>query len=76
MQTLPDQISPDRFLRHLFNDEMAQDGGVVRCKAVDIERIVGIEKFEREIRRRGFHAARNGQHVLIFCNRDPIQMIG
>lgn len=75
MHTLPQRSTPDSFLRHLFNDELAREGGVVRRKALDVERVVGIEKFEREVRRRGFHAVRNGQYVLIFCNRDPIQTI-
>jgi hypothetical protein len=52
--TLPACITPDQWLRQLFSAQAARDGGVVRRSVRDVERILGRNAFERELRRRGF----------------------
>lgn len=73
--TLPAAITPDLWLRQLFAAQAARDGGVVRRKLRDVERIVGREAFERELRRRGFRAVENSGQLVIFCNRAPVRLI-
>lgn len=69
-------ITPDLWLRQLFSSQSARDGGVVRRKVRDVERIVGRPLFERELRRRGFRAVENAGQFVIFCNRDPVRIVG
>ena len=75
MFPLADYISADEWLRQLFSSKAARDGGVVRRKVSDVERIVGCLRFEHEIRRRGFRAVQNGQQYVVFCNRESIRLI-
>jgi hypothetical protein len=51
------------------------EGGVVRRNLRDIERYVGRDTFERELRRRGYHAVENAGQLIIFCNQEPIRLI-
>ncbi|WP_425101277.1 N-(5'-phosphoribosyl)anthranilate isomerase [Tropicibacter sp. S64] len=69
----PDFIRPEDWLRTIFSARAAADGGVVRRKTRDIERIVGRERFASELARRGFSAVENGGQTVIFCNAEPIR---
>lgn len=72
----PGHLDPDRWLRQLFGSQIAQDGGVVRRKVRDVDRIVGRDAFEAELRRRGYRAIENCGHYVVFCNRDTLRVIG
>ena len=72
---LPASITPELWLRQLFSAQAARDGGVVRRKVRDVERILGRAAFEQELRRRGFCAVENSGQFVIFCNRAPIRLI-
>ena len=65
--------TPEAWFRHLFNAQSARDGGVVRRKTRDMERMVGRKVFQAEIARRGFTAIENADQVLVFCNREPLR---
>lgn len=65
-------VPPDIWLRQIFSSKSARDGGIVRRSLRDIERVVGREVFERELKRRGYTAVINAGQVVIFCNRDPV----
>ncbi|TMV65674.1 N-(5'-phosphoribosyl)anthranilate isomerase, partial [Thioclava sp. BHET1] len=65
-------ISPDLWMRQIFSAKSARDGGIVRRKVRDVERILGRAAFERELRRRGYHAIENSGQFVIFCNNDQI----
>jgi hypothetical protein len=75
MSTLPALISPELWLRQLFSAQAARDGGIVRRQVRDVERIIGREAFEAELRRRGFRAVENAGQYVIFCNRAPIRLV-
>lgn len=68
-------LSPDRWMLQLFSSRAAREGGVVRRRKRDIERLVGMERFHMELRRRGFRAVENAGHVIVFCNRDPVVVV-
>lgn len=74
MRTLPARIRPEDWLGTVFSARAAIEGGVVRRKTRDIERIVGRDRFARQLARRGFSAVENGGQTVIFCNRDPIRV--
>ena len=75
MTTLPETISPETWLRHIFSARAAAEGGIVRRKVRDVERLLGREIFERELRRRGFHAVENAGQFIIFCNNEPVRLV-
>lgn len=69
------QLPPELWMQQIFDVKSARQGGVVRRKLRDIERNVGFARFEAELRRRGYHAIRNGGQVVIFCNNLPLHQI-
>jgi hypothetical protein len=73
--SIPAPFSPDAWVTHLFTAKAAREGGVVRRKLRDIERYVGRDAFETELRRRGYHAVENAGQLVIFCNQEPIRLI-
>ncbi len=68
-------ITPEIWFRHLFSAQSARDGGVVRRKTRDMERMVGRPAFIAELRRRGYSAVENADQVIIFCNAQPVHVI-
>ncbi|RFP88027.1 aspartate aminotransferase [Rhodobacteraceae bacterium 63075] len=73
MQNRNSPLSPEVWLNDLFTCKAVQQGGVIRRKARDIERFAGMDRFMREIDRRGYRAAENAGQVIIFCNRAPVR---
>lgn len=45
MAELPDFLSCDAWMLHLFSSRAAREGGVIRRKTRDIDRFVGREHF-------------------------------
>lgn len=72
---LPPPVSPHRWMQQIFSAQAAQEGGIVRRKVADVERIVGRAAFEAELRRRGFAAVENAGQIVIFCNREPVRRV-
>ncbi len=68
-------LAPDIWLRDLFASKAVQRGEVIRRKARDIERYAGMDRFRRELRRRGFRAVENAGQIVIFCNREPLRRV-
>ena len=64
--------SADIWMRKVFDAKAARDGSTVRRSVRDVERIVGRERFLREIERRGYHAIENAGQIIVFCNNEPL----
>ena len=75
MQNLPDCLSPEAWLLHLFSSQAAREGSVIRRKIRDVERYVGRELFLDEMRRRGYPVVENAGQYVIFCNCEPIRRV-
>lgn len=75
MQTRNSPLSPEIWLNDLFASKAVAQGGVIRRKARDIERFVGMERFMAEIERRGYQVAENSGQIIIFCNRAPVRWL-
>lgn len=75
MTGLPMTISPDRWVVQIFSARSAAEGGIVRRKVADVERLIGRERFLYEVRRRGFRAIENAGQFVIFCNRQPVRVL-
>jgi hypothetical protein len=72
MKDLPAPITPDRWLAQMFGARIAVEGGIVRRKVEDIERLVGRRRFLHEVDRRGFHVVENAGQFVVFCNQEPV----
>jgi hypothetical protein len=75
MVPMTSTLTPDHWMRQIFSSKAACDGGVVRRKRRDIERLIGMDRFLAEIERRGYHAVENAGQVIVFCNQEPIRLI-
>jgi len=75
MQNQNSPLSPEHWMNDLFASKSVQQGGVIRRKARDIARFVGMERFMVEIHRRGYQVALNSGQVVIFCNRTPVRWL-
>ncbi len=73
--TYATNLTPEIWLTHLFSSRAARDGAVIRRKLRDIDRFFGLDEFETELRRRGYHAVINAGQMIIFCNREPVEVI-
>ncbi|MEO1778383.1 MAG: N-(5'-phosphoribosyl)anthranilate isomerase [Pseudomonadota bacterium] len=75
MDALPDYLTPEQWLDQIFSAKSALQGGVVRRKVRDIDRLVGRPLFREELRRRGYRAIENNGNFVIFCNRAPLRIL-
>ncbi len=75
MRTQTSPLSPEQWLRALFTSKAVQEGAVIRRKARDIERFIGMSRFMQEIDRRGYQVAENGGQIVVFCNRAPVRWL-
>ena len=75
MTHLPEVISPENWIVHVFSAKSAAEGGTVRRKVSDVERLVGRDRFLHEVRRRGFRVVENAGQFIIFCNREPVYIL-
>ena len=75
MAVLPDHLTPEFWIDQVFASVSAQQGGIVKRKIRDVERLAGRDAFLREVERRGFQAVLNGRHFVVFCNDLPIRRV-
>ena len=68
-------LPPEVWMLQMFSAKSAREGGIIRRQIRDVEMIVGRERFERELRRRGYHAVENAGQVVIFCNNDQVRIL-
>jgi hypothetical protein len=75
MSNLPMTITPDRWIVQLFSAKSVAEGGIIRRKVADVERLIGRRRFLYEVNRRGFHAVENAGQFIVFCNQDPVTLL-
>ena len=75
MSNLPMTITPDRWIVQLFSAKSVAEGGIIRRKVADVERLIGRKRFLYEVNRRGFHAVENTGQFIVFCNQDPVTLL-
>ena len=63
------------WLDQIFRAKAAHRGGVVRRKIADVEREVGRNALELEVRRRGFHLIECDRDFVILCTAAPLNII-
>ncbi len=70
----PRQVHTD-WLDQLFRAKSVRNGGVVRRKISDVEREIGRDLLELEVRKRGFHMIESGGQLVILCTSEPVRII-
>ncbi|MCC5975704.1 MAG: N-(5'-phosphoribosyl)anthranilate isomerase [Rubellimicrobium sp.] len=63
------------WLDQVFTARAAETGGVIRRQVRDVDREVGAQVFEAEVRRRGFRLLRTRHHYIVVCDSGPIDLI-
>lgn len=66
---------PDHWLDLIFSAQAVAKGGVVRRCIHWVDREVGRDRLEQEVRRRGFHLVQSGDQLLIICNQQGLRII-
>ncbi|MFV1593018.1 N-(5'-phosphoribosyl)anthranilate isomerase [Phaeobacter sp. JH20_36] len=72
---MPAPPTTDSWLLRLFQSQATARGGVIRRQNRDIDRLLGWERFRRELKRRGVHAVENVSRVILFCHQDALRII-
>jgi hypothetical protein len=75
MTQLPEVITPEKWIVQLFSAKSVAEGGSVRRKVADVERLIGRDRFLHEVRRRGFRVVENAGQFIVFCNREPVYVL-
>lgn len=70
-----DPIQARRWLDQMFASQAAQRGAVVRRSCAWVDREVGRENFEAEIRRRGFHLIQTADQFIVVCHGGPVRIL-
>ncbi|WP_246020426.1 N-(5'-phosphoribosyl)anthranilate isomerase [Aliigemmobacter aestuarii] len=65
---------PDRWIALIFAAKSA-NGGVIRRNRFWVEKEVGLERFELEVRRRGFHMLEAGNQLIVICHNGPVRFL-
>lgn len=65
-------ITSQEWMRQMFASKTALDGGVIRRKVSDVERLVGRDAFLAAMKKRGFRVVENAGHFVILCNSDDV----
>ena len=75
VMTLPVKLSPERWIAQIFSAKAVGQGGIIRRKSCDIDRLIGRERFLDEVALRGFRAIENNGQIVIFCNRAAVRVL-
>lgn len=59
----------------IFASKAVGRGGIVRRSVVTVEREIGRDAFEAEVRRRGFHLVEIGGQFIVLCNSGQMRVI-
>lgn len=59
----------------LFTAKAVETGGVIRRSVRSVEREIGRDAFETEIRRRGFYAMEIAGQYIILCNTGQMRVV-
>ncbi len=75
MKDLPAPITPDRWLLQLFSARAVAEGGIVRRKVADVERLIGRRRLMHEVARRGYHLIEVSDQFVIICSQEPVKVL-
>lgn len=66
---------PAYWIAAIFSAKAVQNGGVVRRNRIWVEREIGRDRFEDEVRQRGYHLIEVGQQLVVICNTGQFRVV-
>jgi len=63
------------WVKAMFTAKAVENGGVIRRSVRTVEREIGRDAFEAELRRRGFHAIEISGQYIILCNTGHMRVV-
>lgn len=63
------------WLAQIFAAKAVAAGGVIRRNRHWVDREIGFERFEREVRQRGFHLLETADQLIVVCHSGPVRML-
>ena len=75
MQLHPSHENADRWIKAIFAAKSAKNGGVVRRHRQWVAREIGRDRFEEEVRKRGFHLLETGNQLVVICHNGTIRLV-
>ena len=75
MQIVTRTAPPTDWINQIFAAKAVHDGGVIRRRIDWVEREIGRERFEAEVRRRGFHLIETGHQLVVICHAGAIRLL-
>lgn len=75
MQMITRKTPPDDWLNQMFAAKAARKGSVVRRSIAWVDREVGRDRFQREVRQRGFHLIETADQYVVVCRNGPIRIL-
>jgi len=72
---LSSRPNPEPWISQLFSAQSAKRGAVVRRSVAWVEREVGHDRFQIEVKRRGFHLIRTANQYLVICHNGSIDIL-
>ena len=75
MQIVTRTQAPKDWLAQIFAAKAVGQGGVIRRKAAWVAQEVGRDRFEAEVRRRGFHLIETGADLVVICHSGAIRLV-
>jgi len=75
MQMMTRKTPPKDWLNQMFAAKAAQKGAVVRRSIPWVDREIGRDRFQREVRQRGFHLIETADQYIVVCHNGPIRIL-
>lgn len=69
------RTNPDGWIETVFAAQAVAKGGVVRRARAWVAREIGLDRFEAEVRKRGFHMVECGGQLIVICNQNGLRVI-
>jgi hypothetical protein len=63
------------WIARVFDAKAVAKGAVVRRSIASIDREIGRDVFEQEVKQRGFHLIACGDQFIVICNTGRLQII-
>lgn len=71
----PFRENPDAWVDQVFSSKSARRGAVVRRSIAWVDREIGQQRFQDEVRARGYRLIRTADQFIVICHRGPIEIL-
>ncbi|GAW35229.1 hypothetical protein RA2_02289 [Roseovarius sp. A-2] len=75
MQMMTRKTPPEDWLNQMFAAKAARKDTGVRSSIPWVDREVGRDRFQREVRQRGFHLIETADQYIVVCHNGPVRIL-